>query len=289
MITTINFHLLKACNFKCKFCYATFNDINEKKMSKNEQFELIKQLAESKMFKKINFAGGEPTLIPYIKELIIYAKLLGFETSIVTNASKIDFDWVKSISEYLDILTISIDSFNRETNLISGRSQEKEIITKEKLEELAKACHMFDIHLKINTVASQFNQNETLTALINKLKPFRWKILQATKVEGQNDSNFNKVKITQDEFSTFCKRNKRNLLSEIKVIEENENIIQGSYLMIDQLGRFFDSNKNKHNYSGKILALGIETTLKEVSLNTTKFKDREGNYTTLKNEINAHS
>ena len=73
MITTINFHLLKACNFKCKFCYATFNDINEKKMSKNEQFELIKQLAESKMFKKINFAGGEPTLIPYIKELIIYA------------------------------------------------------------------------------------------------------------------------------------------------------------------------------------------------------------------------
>ena len=111
MITTINFHVIKACNYKCKFCYATFNDINVKGMSKAQQFETIQLLSKSNKFKKINFAGGEPTLIPHICELIKFAKELGFETSIVTNASMIDSQWVKKISPYLNILALSIDSY----------------------------------------------------------------------------------------------------------------------------------------------------------------------------------
>lgn len=283
MIPTVNFHLIKACNFKCKFCYATFNDINSKGLSKEEQFELIKKLAESKMFKKINFAGGEPTLVPHIKELIAFAKALDFETSIVTNASKIDLEWVKSVASYLDILTLSVDSINDESNILSGRNQKGEIISEDKLIEITNACHMFGINLKINTVVSQFNHAETLTDFINKVKPFRWKILQATKVEGQNNADFDNIKISPLMFSDYCKRNTINLFPEIKIVKESEDLIQGSYLMIDPLGRFYDSNGKKHNYSEKILNIGVENALQQVSPDKSKFEKREGNYTTLKN------
>lgn len=284
MITTINFHLIKACNFKCKFCYATFNDISSKGLSKEEQFKLIEIIAASKKFRKINFAGGEPTLVPHIKELIAFAKALGLETSIVTNASRIDIEWVKNVASHLDILTLSVDSINKETNIISGRSQKDETITKTKLVEIANACHIFGINLKINTVVTQFNQMETLTEFINEVKPFRWKILQATRVLGQNDKEFESVKISSVAFKDYCTRNAINLLPEIKVVEESEYLIQGSYLMIDQLGRFYDSNGKKHNYSEKILNIGVENALQQVSPDNSKFEKREGNYTTLKNK-----
>ena len=156
MITTINFHLIKACNFRCKFCYATFEDIKGKSISKNEQMELMRQLAKSKLFKKINFAGGEPTLVPHIDELIIHAKILGFETSIVTNASRIDENWIKRMAPYLDILTISLDSLDEGTNLISGRADSSgNTIKREAIESLSNACHENNIALKINTVVSR--------------------------------------------------------------------------------------------------------------------------------------
>lgn len=279
MISTVNFHLIKACNFKCKFCYATFDDIQSKGMSKQEQFKLIKQLAESKKFKKINFAGGEPTLVPHIQELIQYAKELGFVTSIVTNGSRMNMEWIKNVAPYLDILGLSVDSINDETNLISGRSEKQKVMQMVHLEEIATACKLFGISLKINTVVSRFNHQEVLTDCINQLKPFRWKILQVTRVEGQNDAQFDIVKISDEEFQQFCQKNTQNILPEIKVIVENNDIIYGSYLMIDQLGRFYDDSNGKHNYSDKILEVGVENALQQVWVDKSKFEKREGDYT----------
>lgn len=282
MITTINYHLIKSCNFKCKFCYATFNDISSKGLSKKDQLKLIELLAQAQLFKKINFAGGEPTLVPHISELIKHSKLLGFETSIVTNASKINSEWIKDIAPYLDILTISVDSIEETTNILSGRNQNKKVISKNLILQIANACRLFGIEVKINTVVSKFNQSETLSAFINLIRPFRWKVLQATKVEGQNDAYFDLVKVTSKEFDDYCTRNKKSILSEIKVIIEDENLIQGSYLMIDQLGRFYDSSNKTHHYSSKILETGVQKTLKQVNLNTSKFLEREGSYSIIK-------
>lgn len=287
MISTINFHLIKACNFKCKFCYATFTDIQTKGLNKDKQLNLIEMLAESKKFNKINFAGGEPTLVPHIQELIIHAKKLGFITSIVTNGSRINREWIKTIAPYLDILGLSIDSVNDDTNLASGRSEKQEVVKIKKLKEIAKACSDFGVNLKINTVVSRFNHEETLTEYINKLNPFRWKILQVTRVEGQNDSQFEKVKISKDEFENFCIRNLENLNSNIKVIIEDNELIYGSYLMIDQLGRFYDNSNKKHHYSVNILEVGVENALKQIWVDELKFEKREGKYTvsTIKNSI----
>jgi radical S-adenosyl methionine domain-containing protein 2 len=285
MITTVNYHLLKACNFKCKFCYATFEDICTKGLSKNEQFQLIEKLAQAKLFKKINFAGGEPTLVPHIKELIQFSKSLGYETSLVTNGSRINGKWIEEVAPYLDILALSIDSIDNETNLSSGRNQNGEIVSTENFLEIANFCHIYGISLKINTVVFKENKNEYLADFINQMKPFRWKILQVTRVEGQNDKQFDEVKVSKEEFYAFCEKNKQGLSPEIKLIPEANDTIQGSYLMVDMLGRFYDSSKGCHSYSQPILNVGVQNALKEINVSHEKFIQREGNYSVIDAKI----
>lgn len=284
MITTVNFHLIKSCNFKCKFCYATFDDIHSKGISREEQLKLIESLAESGLFKKINFAGGEPTLVPHLAELIKHAKECGLITSIVTNGSRIDMKWIEQVAPYLDIIGLSIDSLDEKTNIKSGRSQAGKVVPAERIIEIANACKIFGVHLKVNTVVSSYNQHETLSDFINIIRPFRWKILQVTRIEGQNDSQYDEVKITLEEFQNYCKRNREGVLPEITIVEESSELIQGSYLMIDQLGRFYDSSNGEHNYSEKILEVGVEKALKQIGVDKLKFEKRNGNYelTTIK-------
>jgi radical S-adenosyl methionine domain-containing protein 2 len=279
MITTVNFHLIKACNFNCKHCYATFDDIPSKGISKEEQLKLIKSLAESGQFKKINFAGGEPTLVPHLPELIKCAKDCGLITSIVTNGSRIDMKWIERIAPHLDIICLSIDSFNEQTNKVSGRSQAGKVVQTERIIEIANAFKTFGVHLKVNTVVSRYNHHENLNEFINMIRPFRWKILQVTKVEGQNDSQYDEVKITSEQFESYCKRNKDGILPEITIVEESSDLIQGSYLMIDPLGRFYDSYKGVHNYSQKILEIGVKPALEQVLVDKYKFEERNGYYT----------
>jgi radical S-adenosyl methionine domain-containing protein 2 len=281
MITTVNFHLTKACNYKCRYCFAGFCDINGACLTKLDQFEIILHLSNYGKFKKINFAGGEPTLVPYLDELIIYAKSLGFETSIVTNGSKIDYNWVKSISQFLDILAISIDSINLQTNIYIGRNDSGQIIPVDKIKDISTACSTFGVLLKINTVVSQFNSSERLTDFINEIYPFRWKILQATKIAGQNNDDFRNIEVSLERYFDFCENNKIGLKRGIKVIEEDNETIKGSYLMVDCLGRFFDNTEGRHNYSGKILKIGVKSALNQISIDGVKFKARKGNYTTI--------
>ena len=285
-ISTVNFHLIKNCNYCCEYCYARFEDVKERQLAKAEQQELIKKLAESKRFRKINFAGGEPTLIPYLPELVKYAKSLGLETSIVTNGSKIDAEWIKNISPFLDILALSVDTLNYDTNIKIGSNQRGKVLDIDKVKEIAEACHYSGIKLKINTVVSSFNKDEKLTDFINEITPFRWKILQATQVKGQNDKNFHKISVTSEDFSLFCKNNQIELSDEIKAVCESNDLITGSYVMVDFAGRFFDNSEHKHNYSDSILEVGVKAAFSQINVDDKKFAQREGNYSVF-NEKNV--
>lgn len=273
-ITTINYHLTKKCNFKCKYCFARFNDIEGTSMLQEEEsLRLIKMLANSGRFDKINFAGGEPFLAPHLANLIKCAKEYGLKTSVVTNGSKLSPNMIEQMAKYLDILAISIDSINRETNTSMGN-----FISLEKLPLIIKSIHRWNIKLKINTVVSSFNKNESLTAFINEIKPFRWKILQVTRIKGQNDEDFNEVAVSKAEFESFLNRNKIGLIPDIKVIGETENMMIGSYCMVDCKGRFFDNSLETHRYSAPILEIGVENALKQIENSYDKFIERNGKY-----------
>jgi len=92
-IPSVNFHLWEPCNMRCKFCFATFQDVKQSilpkgHLPKKEAIEVVKKLAIYG-FKKITFAGGEPLLCPWLPDLMKTAKELGMTTMIVTNGSRL--------------------------------------------------------------------------------------------------------------------------------------------------------------------------------------------------------
>ena len=105
-IPSVNYHLWTPCNMKCEFCFATFQDIHpdilpKGHLGREDCISLVESLAQAG-FQKINFAGGEPTLCPWLADLLRRARNLGLTTSIVTNGSRITAEWVNRVVVTLD-------------------------------------------------------------------------------------------------------------------------------------------------------------------------------------------
>lgn len=253
---------------KCKFCYATYNDfVVNKQLTLENAKEIIDKLISIGL-QKITFAGGEPMLWKHIDDSIIYAKSKGLVTSIITNGSMIDRQWLINMQSYLDWIGISIDSMNDETNKLIGRKA----TTKTKYKVIIDLIKNYNYKLKINTVVNIYNKNEDFHYLINYARPDRWKVFQALPVEGQNDEQFNEVRITSNEYDNFINSHKS-----LNPVAENNEAMLHSYLLVDPLGRFFEGGK-KHKYSKSILNNNVIDCLNEINHNREMFIKRGGLY-----------
>src|SRR5207237_8400512 len=96
--------LWQPCNMRCSFCFARFEDVRAVlppgHLSEPEAIKLTSVLASR--FKKITFAGGEPTLCPWLPSLVRTAKRVGATTMIVTNGTRLDEDYLASFAGALD-------------------------------------------------------------------------------------------------------------------------------------------------------------------------------------------
>ena len=285
IITSVNLHLTKSCNMKCKYCFAGFN--NTKKLYPFEEtIQLMKKLRVFG-FEKINFVGGEPMLIPRISELLKISKKLGFYTSLVTNGSLLSADFLKETYKSIDVIGLSIDSLCKETNLSIGRMTSKGIMHINEYSKIVNLINFYGIDLKINTVVSNINKNEELYSFINKVNPVRWKIFQVLKIENENDYNFNKFEISDIEFENFWNKQISNLNNKKILIKENNEILRGSYLMINPEGCFFDNTKGKYTVSEKIIKVGVCNALEQINYDYTKYISRSGNYFNKNNNTAA--
>jgi len=281
-IPSVNFHLWEPCNMRCKFCFATFQDVKQTilpkgHLPKEEAIEVVKRIAAFG-FQKITFAGGEPTLCQWLPELIATAKSLGMTTNIVTNGSKLTDVFLEANRKNLDWIAISIDSLNPETNLKIGRAiTGSRPLSLEYYEALIEKVKELGYGLKINTVVNSANLHETMVDFIRQSKPLRWKILQAIPIKGQNDENISEFLISNAEFEEFVQRH-HEVESDTKLVAEPEHLIKGSYIMVDPAGRFFDNTSDGYRYSSKILEVGCAEALKEVESDFSKFLDRGGLY-----------
>ena len=267
---------------KCKFCFATFQDVKQSilpkgHLSKEDAIDVVHQLAEIG-FEKITFAGGEPTLCPWISDLIKEAKMSGMTTMIVTNGSKLTDDFLKINKEYLDWIAVSIDSLNLSTNIAIGRTVAgQKALDENYYSELCNKVKQYGYGLKINTVVNSQNQNEDLNDFIKLSKPKRWKILQALPIKGQNDSCIKDMIITKEQFNDFVERHD-NLKSNTNVVVESNEQMKGSYAMVDPAGRFFDNANGIHNYSKQINDIGARLAIQQVNYDFGKFIERGGIY-----------
>lgn len=110
------FHILTACNLKCKHCYINKAQHGSTTLSK----ETIEQWLDLfyKPDKKSNlvFLGGEPTLHPDLAECVGYAKNLGYSVTVDSNGY-LFHDFLQATDpEKLDFLSFSIDGPDPEIN-----------------------------------------------------------------------------------------------------------------------------------------------------------------------------
>jgi radical S-adenosyl methionine domain-containing protein 2 len=267
---TASFHIVKPCNMRCKFCYATFEDMKvTKQLSKYDAFKILDKLKEAGL-QKITFAGGEPLLYKWIYEVIAYSKSIGLTTSIITNGSLLTAELLEKFQGQLDWIGISVDSINEAINKSIGRSNKKEI----DYLNLCLNIKNVGFKLKINTVVNSFNWQDNLNEFINIVEPSRWKVFQALRVEGQNDKQFDEIKVSKEQFESFISNHKH---QKSIVVEDNE-AMTGSYLLIDPQGRLFENSKGKHTYSKPLQDNDIDICLSEINLDREMFVKRGGIY-----------
>jgi len=271
---SVNYFYTRKCNYSCGFCFHT------SKTSFMLDLETAKKglkLLKDAGMKKLNFAGGEPFLYKdFLGELMKFCKEeLALESvSVITNGSKVDDGFLAKYSQYLDILAVSCDSFDRETNIRIGRGTGNHL---KHVERVATLCRKYGIRFKLNTVVNSYNWKEDMNEKVKELNPFRWKVFQCLLLADENSGedtirDARTFLISDEQFKYFTDTHSQNSC----LVAESNDVMTNSYLLLDEYMRFLD--KDAKITSASILNVGVEAALKEVRFDEESFHSRNGIY-----------
>ena len=188
--------LTTRCNEKCKYCYR-FLDIKENNYEKNEQI-LRKLIADG--VKALTWTGGEALLYNGFSNLLKIAKENGVKSKLLTNGKILaNNNDIRKICDYLDSLSLSLDSMNDEINIKMGRGKDQFSNVKIVLEYLKNR----NLKTTINTVVSKVNI-EYLEELGNFLKNYNinaWRIFRFSPLRETAKRNQKYFEISDLEFN----------------------------------------------------------------------------------------
>jgi radical S-adenosyl methionine domain-containing protein 2 len=278
---SVNYHLWQPCNMHCRGCFARFDDVRAEvlprgHLPRDAAIQLTHVLASR--FAKVTFAGGEPTLAPWLPELVAVAKASGATTMLVTNASRLDPRYLNRLAGHLDWIAMSIDSALPATQEALGRATIRGALANDDYIAVAAGARERGIRVKVNTVVSALNAREDMSWFIEIIRPERWKLLQVLPVDGQNDGEVEPLLIGGDTFRAFVERHLSLSRAGITVVGEDNASMTGSYAMVDPAGRFFDNTAGRHTYSQPILAEGVDAAWSGIRFHLDRFVDRGGVY-----------
>lgn len=284
----VNWHCFRACNYACQFCYARFEDLlGTPTMTEHDGRRLLEQLARAGV-EKINFVGGEPMLHPHIRAWIVHAKSVGMITSIVSNGTGIDREFLEAMSEHLDWVGLSIDASNDQLHAKLGRGRKGEIkkgISGHLRRSLpvADLLHEFGVGVKLNTVVTSLNKDDDMTDIVRRVQPHRWKIFQALRIEGENEDDIGELEVVDEAFEAYVERHQKALrdLVRTQVVAENNDAMLGTYAMIDPRGFVYTNAEGTYRYSSQsMLEMGFRAAWKEVSCGFSEvaFQARDGEW-----------
>ncbi|SEG80128.1 radical S-adenosyl methionine domain-containing protein 2 [Thermomonospora echinospora] len=282
-VETVNFHLWQPCNMSCRFCFATFRDVRrtvlpEGHLERADAERVVAGLAEAG-FTKLTFAGGEPLLCPWLANLVTLAHRLGMVTSVVTNGSLLDEAALARFHGVLDWITVSVDSPRPQTLQLLGRTTAGRAIGGDEYLALFRRIRELGFRLKMNTVVTAGNWREDMADFVIEARPERWKVFQALPVAGQNSGRVDPLLTTLEQFEDFVSRHLRVEPAGIRLIPEDNDVMTGSYAMVDPAGRFFDSVDSRgYTYSEPILRVGVHRAISQVRISRVKFLVRGGLY-----------
>lgn len=202
-------NIVSRCNQNCKYCHRFIN-IRELDYKENEKilYNLIRD-----GITHITWTGGEALLYPELYKLIKISKENGIYNRIITNGKLLEQNY--EILNYLDDLTISLDSIKSKTNDILGRG-EKHFTNIHNILNYIKLENYKKLKVNINTVVNKQNleEIEELGDFLNNYKIGIWKLYQFMPLRESAEKNREIFEITNFEFDSVLR----------KVYEKYENI-----------------------------------------------------------------
>lgn len=101
------------CNFNCKWCFANAaSNLNPIHMEKEKAESLIETLAANDVT-QVTFSGGEPTLYPYLKDIIKKTRDHGMIAHMNTNGFLLSKEFARELKDAgLSQVQINIDSLD---------------------------------------------------------------------------------------------------------------------------------------------------------------------------------
>jgi len=273
--TSVNFHFTRKCNYECGFCFHTAKTSHVPSLPDAKQ---ALTLLKNEGMRKLNFAGGEPFLYPQLLgDLVRFCKdeLKLESVSIVTNGSKVNEHFLSKYHRFIDIIAVSCDSFDEQTNKRIGRGTGNHLAS---VQNVAALCKKYNIRFKINTVVNKFNFEENMNDKIQELAPFRWKCFQVLVVKGENNQyatpealrDASSFLVTDEEFQRFCDAHSHNKC----FVPESNRLMASSYLILDEYLRFVD----RGSPTKPITEIGVQKALLDVQWDESGFKERGGIY-----------
>ena len=274
MIPSVNLHITRHCNLKCRFCFAHFYGQQDAKWK--QWLPVLEELRQVGI-QKVNFVGGEPLVFRGLAHLLRRAKELGFLTSLTTNGTLLTREWLEKQGKYLDWIAISCDSANPATLAQLGRGCDHAQITQRVFREIQNYNHSHEhqIRTKLNSTITALQREEDMSSFVLTCSPNTWKIFQMLWIKGENDDALD-LTISKEDFQNFVKRHEHLKTHGMELIVESDEDMMESYLMLNPEGQFFQNGGHTYTTTRSVFEVGVQAALEEIYVSVAKFRKRRG-------------
>ena len=246
------------CNQKCAYCHG-FRNIPE--LSFEENKEVLMKLIRAGV-NYITFSGGEALLYPNIVDLLKIARQYGVKSKLITNGSLIaNNEKMREVLDYLDTITLSLDTINDDINEQMGRGRNHFTEIKEVLDILKDK----DIRIKINTVVTKLNINyiEELGEFLNSnYKINEWRIFRFAPLRELAKENQEKFEITDEQFKSTKEIFQKNYKNIGKVNYRDNDDMESKYNLVTANGNIVRTINKKDVVIGNALRQGVDEIVK---------------------------
>lgn len=216
--------ITEKCNEGCIYCFRALDSINNFNL---EQHMLILKRIIDYGTEQITWSGGEALLVPHVIKLMKYAKEHGIYNKLTTNGKLLTNEKINEIKPYIDLVALSIDSFNDNTNHSIGRGYEQREIVIDRIKNLINSGILVDI----NTVVVKQNINDLIDmAEFLKDNPIngKWKLMTFFPIRETALKNKDKLEVDDNEFLKIVNRLKKEYPS-INIVHMMNDQIQQQY------------------------------------------------------------
>jgi MoaA/NifB/PqqE/SkfB family radical SAM enzyme len=228
------------CNQCCRYCHRFLNICD---LKKEDNFKILDNLIESGI-NEITWTGGEALLLDGIDELIMKSYKSGIKNKIITNGKLLTIDRLEKLRDYLDSITLSIDSIDNDINEKLGRGFNHYSNIDNILNYLKE--NNIKTKLRINTVVNKLNlcNISSLVEYLNRFDIYSWRIfkfmpLRETAIKNQEDFDVTNKEFDDIVFYAKKKSNIKNIESRVREDMQKKYLLilaDGSIVVTDKTG-----------------------------------------------------